>query len=225
MNDVRVRNPCSPFGNGYQKAVIVHKWCPREEVIYIAIVRIFNGNDPFQRRKCFSSGFMIWSNKFLRLVIVHIRIHQAWMKDCSTSKRKSDQQCSWTVRFYWIFSLPKCSKSTQTSQTILHSSCWFITGEKQIAPIQRDEQLSSQSKGTISLILRHMIDDRNKISDSLVTSLKSSSLPVEDIRVYHFDQRNCLIQCRHSSDTNDEQQRTTWDLRHPPDIVFARSTT
>ena len=41
-------------------------------------------------------------------------------------------------------------------------------------------------------------------------------------RTYHFDQRNCLLECRHSS--SDEQQTTERSSCHAPEVIFAQST-
>lgn len=65
-----------------------------------------------------------------------------------------------------------------------------------------------------------------------MSSLRCSTIPTKEAttstsscpltRTYHFDQRNCLVECRHSSD--DDQQTDTESCHAAPEVIFAQST-
>jgi hypothetical protein len=69
----------------------------------------------------------------------------------------------------------------------------------------------------------------NPIIDDVLSKIhRSSSSSLHDTRICHFDERNCLIECYHSSNTEQNHpsnfHRISTTNTNAPEIVFAEST-
>jgi hypothetical protein len=61
---------------------------------------------------------------------------------------------------------------------------------------------------------------QNFLEDQILSKTSRPSSSLHDTRICHFDKRNCLIECYHSSNCHRSSSKNT----DTPEIIFAEST-
>ncbi|CAF1121618.1 unnamed protein product [Rotaria sp. Silwood1] len=82
--------------------------------------------------------------------------------------------------------------------------------------------ITSSNSNTISLKTT-----QNPMKDDILSKIHRPSLSLHDTRICHFDKRNCLIECYHSSHAEKHPSsfyRSSSTNANAPEVVFAEST-
>jgi hypothetical protein len=144
-------------------------------------------------------------------------------KSTQTQANHNEQQS--TVYPLYCFSI----KDGQVLPLILSSpSLLDPSFNSPILPLTSNNDSYSSHPPTISSMISSnsnilsLQPTQNRMTNDILSKIRHPSL--HDTRIYHFDKRNCLIECYHSSNNENKQISNFHCSSNTPDIVFAEST-